>query len=455
MRTNVIYIHTHDSGRHLSPYGYQVPTKALEAFAEDATLFTHAFCCGPTCSPSRASLLTGMYPHQTGMLGLAQRGFSLNDYSKHFAQFISEKGYRTILSGIQHESGWYLDLEGSYKLGYQEILTTESKNYKKEELHVWDRKNCEAVIDWLKMYDGKCPFFLSYGMHSTHRPFPVQVDSTIDERYVKPIEPLVNNVQNRHDEAQFQTSALYADQNVEMIMKTLKETGLYDNSIILFTTDHGVASPFNKCYLTDAGIGVSLIMRVPGSYSNGKVSDSLISQVDIFPTLCDLLGMTKPEYLEGESFAKIFDDVSFENRQEIFAEINFHTSYEPVRCIRTKRYKYVKYYDDSYQYFNLSNIDESAPKSFYLEKANLKERKKEMEALYDLYYDPLEANNLCDQTSYATVLCFMKQKLKEYQVKTKDPILQGALPLLKGYKVNKKECMQASSKNPEDYEQIL
>ena len=70
---NLIYINTHDTGRMISPYGYNIPTDNLLSLAKDSTLFTNCYCCGPTCSPSRAAMLTGTYPHQNGMLGLAQR----------------------------------------------------------------------------------------------------------------------------------------------------------------------------------------------------------------------------------------------------------------------------------------------------------------------------------------------------------------------------------------------
>lgn len=91
MKKNVIYIHTHDSGKVLSPYGYDVPTPSLQKFAEDATIFRQAYCVGPTCSPSRAGLLTGMYPHSNGMYGLSQRGFKLHDYNQHLVNFLKKK----------------------------------------------------------------------------------------------------------------------------------------------------------------------------------------------------------------------------------------------------------------------------------------------------------------------------------------------------------------------------
>lgn len=222
---NVIYINTHDSGRMLSPYGYDIPTENLKKLAEDSVVFTNAFCAGPTCSPSRAALLTGIFPHQNGMLGLAQRGFSLYNPEKHLANFLRSNGYNTCLCGIQHEYGWYLDLEknGLHNLGYNEILTTDSKSFKKEELHLWDRNNVVEVVKWLDNYENDKPFLLSFGMHSTHRPYPVKVADFIDERYVVPPYPITNNEENRHDHAQYMTTAHYADENIKMIVDALKE----------------------------------------------------------------------------------------------------------------------------------------------------------------------------------------------------------------------------------------
>lgn len=99
---NVFYIHTHDTGRIINPYGYNVSSNNLKDFFRDSLTFQNAFSVAPTCSPSRAGLLTGSFPHQVGMLGLAQRGFVL-DYSKHMAQFLKSQGFVTVLSGVQHE----------------------------------------------------------------------------------------------------------------------------------------------------------------------------------------------------------------------------------------------------------------------------------------------------------------------------------------------------------------
>ncbi len=194
-------------------------------------------------------------------------------------------------------------------------------------------------------------------------------------------------------------------------------------------------------------------MRVPNGNKNIKSYDGLISQIDIFPTICDLIGVEKPDYLEGKSFAKLFKDESgkcFSIRDEVYAEINFHTSYEPVRSVRTKRYKYIRFFDEEYLKINCSNIDSSPVKEF-MNEHGLKELDKPNESLYDLYYDPIEENNLASNPKYEEVLNELRHKMDEFMKNTKDPLLNGHIEIKDQWKVNKKECYYASSKNPQDY----
>ncbi len=448
---NVLYIHTHDSGRILSPYGYKVPTPNLEAFSKTAVTFSNCYCAGPTCSPSRAALLTGQYPHQNGMLGLAQRGFSI-DYTKHLAQFLGRNGYHTALCGIQHESGWYLDIEKEHgkTIGYQEDLTHSTLGYEKVDLNQWDLENAKTAAAWLKAREKTQPFFLSYGMHCTHRPFPVEIDPAVNENAAVPPPPIPNAPETREDFAHYLTSAKWADDCIGVVLTALKEAGLQEDTVVFFTTDHGIANPYAKCSLYDSGIGVALILRVPGAKANGKVCDSLISQLDVFPTLCDLLGLPKPETLEGVSFRPCLDDPAAKVRDAVFAEVNFHTSYEPIRCVRTDRYKYIRYFDESHLVTNSSNTDESPTKAFF-NGYNFRDQKKPPEALYDLVYDVGERNNLIGSLAYAAVADEMRRRLHAEMERTDDPLLRGPIPVQKNWKVNKPDCEMASSKNPDDY----
>lgn len=449
-RTNVIYIHTHDTGRMIEPYGFAAATPNLKQLAQDALLFRNAYCVSPTCSPSRAALLTGCYPHENGMLGLAQRGFVL-DRMKHLVPFLNAHGYHSVLCGIQHEAGWYLDhAAGAAQLGYHQDITCDPTLYRQEDLGVWDQQNAEAAIAYLTTHPKEQPLFLSYGMYATHRRYPDALDPAIDPDQIRPPYPIPDTKQNREDHAGFLTSLAGVDRNVGRLLQALKDQGYYEQSIIIFTTDHGLANPFSKCTLFDAGLGVALIMRVPNSKTIGKVSDSLVSHLDVFPTLCDLLQLEKPDWLRGSSFCQEFDQTDTFEREVVFGEINFHTSYEPVRCVRNKRYSYIRYYDDAYLSINASNIDSSAVKSFFLAH-ELDTQTKYEEALYDLYYDMGERHNLIQEVQYQQVAQHMSNTLDQLMEESHDPLCDGQLLVQPGWKVNRKECLEASSKDPHDY----
>lgn len=450
---NIVYLHTHDSGRIISPYGYKVPTPNLEAFAKEAVVFRNCFCAGPTCSPSRAAMLTGTYPHQNGMLGLAQRGFKL-DYEKHLVRYLNSHDYHTVLCGIQHEAGWYLDEGGGRMIGYQEELTADNSGYRQEDLGDWDLDNAGKVCRWLESYRDDQPFFLSYGMYATHRRYPDSISEDIEKDFILPPPPIPDSPETREDFARYMTSSSKADRCVGMILDTLKKLGHMEDTIIFFTTDHGLANPFSKCTLFDSGIGVAFMIRCPAAISQssqtGRLVDGLISHVDVFPTLCDLLGLEKPDYLEGVSFAPAIRGETDSVRGEIFAEVNFHTSYEPIRCVRTERYKYIRYYDKDYLKINRSNIDESPTKDYFMGHG-LEQQIKYEEALYDLIYDMGERNNLAGNPDYEGIKEELAQKLEHHMEATVDPLVNGEIPIDSAWKVNKKECETASSKNPEDY----
>ena len=441
---NVIYIHTHDTGRAIRPYGENVPGENLLNFAQEAFLFKNAFCASPTCSPSRSALFTGQYPHSNGMIGLTNRKFTINDYSKHLVGFLNKNNYHTVLCGIQHEAGLYTDHSyGAKTIGYKEDITQEIT----DDMVKWDNDNTSSAVNWLNYCSPSKPFFLSLGYFSTHREYPDQ--GLFDPTYVKPPAHIVDNEFSRKDQAQYMESVQNFDTCFGRIWETIKEQKLEDNTIIIVSTDHGLALPFSKCTLFDSGIGVFLLMKVPNIPSKGILVEQLVSQIDIFPTLCDLLNLEKPEYLQGDSFSPIFTDIKTPLREYIFAEINFHTSYEPARCVRDNRYKYIKYYSD-YHKTNCSNIDNSLPKSFLLNH-KLEQHYKKPIGLYDLYYDPLEQNNLIKDPLYKDIAIKMGKVLSNWIDEYKDPIKQGVYQFDPKWIVQTNECTNPKSKEPHDF----
>ncbi|MBM3190888.1 MAG: sulfatase, partial [Chloroflexi bacterium] len=283
-RPNILYIHSHDTGRYIQPYGYAVPTPALQRLAEQGVLFRQAFNVAPTCSPSRAGLVTGMCAHSAGMIGLAHRGFSLNDYRKHIVHTLRGAGYESTLIGIQHVAA------RAETIGYDRVVPLESRRAE----HV-----APAAAAFVRSRPAQ-PFFLSVGFFETHREFP-EPGSAGDARYMRPPEPLPDTPETRYDMAAFQASARLLDEGVAVVLHALDEAGLAENTLVICTTDHGIAFPGIKCNLTDHGIGVMLVLRGPGGFRGGRVLDGMVSHTDIFPTLCELLDIEAPAWLQGRS----------------------------------------------------------------------------------------------------------------------------------------------------------
>ena len=115
-----------------------------------------------------------------------------------------------------------------------------------------------------------------------------------------------------------------------------------DNTLIIFTTDHGMPFPGAKATLYDRGLGVMLIMRGPEPFNGGRVNDALVSHIDVFPTLCDFLGIERPPFLQGVSLMDLLRGERQSVREEIFAGSTWHAAYEPQRAIRTRRHKYIR-----------------------------------------------------------------------------------------------------------------
>lgn len=442
---HIIYLHTHDSGRFWSPYGYAVRTPNVMDQAQRSVLFRQCYDCGPTCAPSRTAMLTGITPHENGMIGLPHRGFKLNDWNKHLANYLKSQGYHTVLSGVHHEA------RSSLEIGYDEVLgkLQDFDHGPNPDTVLFDERNVKALCDFLDARNlDKEPLFVSMGFNCTHRTYPAD-DGSVNPDYLAVPSCIPDTRETRKDFAGFVRSVQAFDQNLGKVLAKLKDKDLLENSIVLLTTDHGIAFPWMKCNLYDTGIGVACMLSYPGNPMRGKVSDALVSQLDIYPTLCELAGIPKPKWLEGLSLCPLLEGKVDNIRNEIFSEVTYHAAYEPQRCIRTDRYKLIKRFGD-FDHVVLSNIDASASKDFLL-KNGLRNFKPEKAMLFDLYFDPNERRNLYDDPAYAAIRDDLLARLKAWMVQTNDPLLKGSrVPKPKGALVNKQTCECAETEDWED-----
>jgi arylsulfatase A-like enzyme len=422
---NILYLHSHDTGRYVQPYGHPVPTPNIQRLADQGVLFRKAFCAAPTCSASRACLLTGQYGHNNGMLGLAHRGWSLNDYRQHLVHPLHEAGYHSVLIGEQHIA------KRPDIIGFDEVVKIETT-------HV------EAVAPAaIKVLSGPIPepFFLSVGFFETHRDF-LNPPSLRDSLYSLPPANLPDTPETRRDMASYKGSARSLDQGVGSVLEALDANGLSDNTLIVFTTDHGLAFPGSKATLFDRGLGVMLIVRGPGGWSGGKVIDALVSHIDVYPTLCDVVGIDRPDYLQGTSLMGLIRGETSEVRDALFAEMTWHAAYEPQRAVRTDRFKYIRRFGER-ETPVLANCDDGPSKDLLLS-LGWAERKIAFEQLYDLAFDPNEAANLVEDPAYADVRLELHERLESWMEETEDPLLHGDPEPPSGAEINDPDQLSAT-----------
>ncbi len=417
-RLNFVVIITHDTGRHLGCYGRNAPSPNLDKLAEEGIKFTQAFCTAPQCSPSRASLLTGLMPHRHGLIGLAHRGFRLRPDVTLLPKLLAQAGYTTHLFGLQHETTW----DRVAELGYQHI-------------HRPDGLSClkvtPLVLDFLSSQP-KQPFFAMVGFTETHRPFP-KAATPLEQIRVPPFLPDAKEV--RQDIADLNESVKRVDESVGQIVAALKRTRLWDSTLLLFTTDHGIAFPGAKATLFDPGTEIALLMHGPDEFCGGKTVTALVSNADVMPTLCELAGVELPSGLDGKSLIPLLQGKVTQLHEQLFLELTYHAAYDPMRSVRTERFKYIRSFADR-PFWLPPNVDNGLTKDWYRHyRPEVFQTPRPKEMLFDLSTDPFERNNLADDPAYAGVLAEMKRWVEEWMAATDDPLRYGHVPPPPGARV--------------------
>jgi N-sulfoglucosamine sulfohydrolase len=415
-KPNILFLHSHNTGRYVQPYGHAIPAPRLQGLAEDGVIFRNAFAAAPTCSPSRAAFMTGMTPHSCGMLGLAHRGFAMPDYRRHLANHLKSAGYQTVLSGVEHTAP---DVR---QVGYDRILAA----HPIEGADLPRGDAAEAAAAFLRS-GPRQPFFLSVGLSETHRPFPKAQPARFreeDPRFSLPPRPLPDTPETRADMADFAAAVRAMDGRIGTVLDALRHDNLAAGTWVFCFCDHGLQFPRNMCNLTDHGIGVYLVVRGPGA-AGGRAVDAMVSLLDLFPTACELGAAAVDPAVQGRSLLPLLKGRTEQGHERVFAEVTYHAACEPMRCVRTLRHKYIRRYDHRGALV-LPNADDT-PSKQHLLSLGWEQQPRDQEELYDLAFDPDETHNLVGEARAEDVRGELSSRLDEWMKATDDPLLAGAV----------------------------
>ncbi len=272
------------------------------------------------------------------------------------------------------------------------------------------------------------PRYYEVNFFEPHRPYDYGDAAPDDELGITVPGYLPDVAGVREDFAALQGAIRVMDAAVGRIVAALEASGRLDRTLLIFTTDHGLAIPRAKGTLFDAGIEVALIMRWPDGGITGGTADELVSNVDVVPTILDLVGVSTPDRIQGRSFAPRLRGEPFTARGEVFAEKTYHETYEPLRCVRTRTHKLIARFDSGALGGTPSDLISSPTfvAAFEPLVAELRFRFAPFE-LFDIVADPFERTNLAGDPALADLERDLKGRLWEWMHATGDPLLTGAV----------------------------
>lgn len=437
-RYNIVVFLTDDQSiNSLGCYGNSViKTPNIDKLAKNGVMFTNNFSNSSSCSPNRSVILTGLQNHTNGMYGLT------NEHPFNFSTFNDVTSLPTILQN----AGYSTAIVGKIHIRPKSVYNFD------EELATGQSHNHFQMVEASKNFIKKVskPFFLFYCTTDPHvgggkvedSPYKPDRFANLDEGYpgitpikYSPDEVLVPDYlpdipETRAELAQYYQAVSRLDQGLGMLIKMLKEEGVYDNTVIIFASDNGHAMPMCKVTLYDPGVHLPLIVSSPNQKNKGLLNKAMVSFVDLAPTILDFAGVKfKPEDFHGRSFKQILETENPIGWDEVYGSETFHliTWYYPRRMVRNKHYKLIR---------NIAwQLEDPAAREYHstwqgVIKSGMKVYgKRKIEdcihhpefELYDLKQDPYEINNLANSPEYEFVFKDLLHKLDSFQQVTNDP----------------------------------
>jgi N-sulfoglucosamine sulfohydrolase len=394
-----------------------IKTPGVDALAREGVRFTKAFCTTPSCSPSRSVILSGKYNHATGQYGLAHAAHhfaSLNSV-RSLPVMMAEGGYRTICSGKFH-------VEPEAKYHFDKYLPGGAP-----------AKMADTAREHIAA-DDKRPFFLYFCPTEPHRPFTRTGSDTFDPAKVQVPSYLPDIPECREELAQYYGSVQRCDSGLVRLMEILKETGRWEDTLVIFISDNGIPFPGAKTNLYDPGCNLPCVIRNPFIDRQGLVNNAMMTWADLTPTILDFAGVTPADSdFHGRSLLPILAQEEPKDWDEICLSHTFHevTMYYPMRAIRTRRYKLIWNIASGLEYPFASDLWNSKTWQACLTSGIKTYGKREVQnylhrpafELYDLENDPDEIHNIANDPGSKDILSELTGRIKEFQKKTQDPWL--------------------------------
>ena len=421
---NIIFIIGDDiSAEDIGVYGNKaIRTPNIDRLAKNGLKFDNLFLTASSCSPSRTSILTGRYPHNTGA---AELHTPLPQHLTYFPEVLKKSGYYSALAGKWHEG------ENSRR-AYDTLITDKKVNGEGGE-NQW--------ISLLKVRPKNKPFFFWLAPYDAHREW------SANDEFEKPYKPeevavpptLVDTKETRQDLAYYYNEISRIDHYIGELEKELERLGIADNTIIIFTADNARAFPGAKTRVLDRGLKTPFVIKWPnGIVKKGENISGLVSSIDIAPTLLELAGIKPQETIQGVSFAKLLKEPAAVFRKYVFGEHNWHDYEGLERSVRTPDFLYLT--NARPQLTNEGPIDANqSPSAKALKKAKadgtITPYQNEIflfprptEEFFDNRKDPLQQHNLIGDARYKTQIAALKKVLLQWQSETGDTAPKNLTP---------------------------
>ncbi len=408
MTPNVIHVVAHDLGRDLGCYQRPVHSPVIDRFANTSYRFTAAHATAVCCSPSRACAMTGLYPHRNGVMGLAHRGWAMPRSTRTLVDWLNDARIETIHSGFQHERMAYAENRYAVELS------------RRTQDHL-SQNAIELAIDHLvKRANTDTPFYLNVGTLETHPSVwdVAACDGQVNQLQLEQFERYAAfddgspeaSISGEDYPRTYRAAIGFFDHAMATLFDAIDRLNLNDNTWVVLTTDHGAAfGERRKSTLYELGTEIAMLIRPPGGLTRPQRIDEPVPNVDMAPTLADLMGVTPPSGLDGQSFARRLRGEPLDHDRSILGFRTHHgipvddAAHEVRRSLRQGR-------------------------CLLIWRPAIPGRSDELVELYDTLADPACAFDLSENPSHHATANAMRHRLKSLLVDSGDPVVAGRLP---------------------------